>query len=229
MKDIITYILFGLAFTVLAVILISFLRAVLRAKKKRRILSDFSPEKRSVVKLFKLTFGRKNVLRNVYIPKLDENNKKTAYVFADAVVITPKKIAVCNIRNEAGLIYCDEGFDWHQIARLRSGGTVESDFSDPTKMNLEAVRAIRRLFDNAMIEPPPIEGYVIFAPQSVRFSSARANVYKLADGYKAMKKAPLFRRIPKQSKKTFRKLILTSSASKTKAERFNIKKLTEIT
>lgn len=229
MKDIITYVLFGLAFTVLAVILISFTRSILRVRKKRLILSEFAPEKRGVIKLFKLTFGGRNVLKNVYIPKLDENNKKTAYVFADAVVITPKKIAVCNIRNEAGLIYCDEGFDWHQIARLRSGGTVESDFSDPTKTNREAVTAIRRLFENAMIEPPPIEGYVIFSPMSVRFSSERANVYKLADGYKVIKKAPFFKRIPKRSKKTFRKLILTSSASKTKAERFNIKKLTEIT
>jgi|GEM_PF-1490888 len=226
---------FTLILTLIAVILFVFVFfAVLilwhrsRVIKKQDILSEVLPGVSGAVKLFKLQFGRRNVLTNIYIPIIGDR-KITGYVYADAIVITQTKIAVCRIRKEAGLIYCDDGFDWHQSARLRSGGTMETDFPDPTKNNIEAVNALRRLFDTAMIETPDIEGYVIFAARSVRFSCEKPNVFSLKDGYVRLKKRTHGGKISRKSKRTYRKLILTNSASKSKAERFNIKNLTEIT
>ncbi len=221
-------ILLALILFVFALITILILRYRRRVLKKQKLLSAVSPGVSGAVKLFKIQFGKKNVLTNIYIPLINDR-KIAGYVYADAVVIAPTKIAVCRIRNEAGLIYCDDGFDWHQSARLRSGGTVETDFPDPTKNNAEAVKALRHLFDEAMIEAPDIEGYVIFAARSVRFSCEKPNVFGLQDGYVRLKKKTHGGKISRSSKKTYRKLILTNSASKSKAERFNIKKLTEIT
>ena len=196
-----------------------------RVQKKRDILDRMNPGPSETARLLRLSFGKHNVIRGVYLPMYDGKNV-SSYIFADTIVILPTCIAVCRIRSEAGLIYCEDGFDWHQSARLRSGGTLESDFTNPMGMNREAVTALRRIFDRTQIEEPPIHGMIIFASRSVRFSCSQPNVFGLEDGYNMMKTLCRGEKIPKSSREAYRKLILTYTVRKSVAEGYNVKKLT---
>ena len=205
-------------------ILIVIMVIIVRGYRKKQILSLICPGADGAVKLFRLEFGKYNVLRGIYLP-VYEGRRVVSYVFADTVVLLPTCIVICRIRKEAGLIYCEDGFDWHQSARLRSGGTLETDFSNPMKGNHEAVVALRRIFDKVQIEEPEIHGAVIFASKTARFSCSQPNVFNLEDGYKYLKDAAKGARLPSESRSTYRKLILSQTVKKSVAEWYNVKKL----
>ena len=197
--------------------------AVLRSYRKREILSRFSPTHGAVVRLLKLTFGRKNVMSDVNLPVFGGEGLDH-FVSADTVVIAKKCVYLVNIRTEAGLIYCEDGFDWHQSARLRSGGTLETDFSSPVDQSERALAALRSLMRKKEVGEPTVFGIVLFTPKSVRFSCTLPNVYKLEDGYRVMKRRVGGERITKSEAEILRRLIATSSVKKSVAENYNVKK-----
>ena len=197
--------------------------AVLRSYRKREILSRFSPTHSAVVRLLRLTFGRKNVMTDVHIPVFTEDGLDH-FVFADTVVIAKRCVYLVHIRTEAGLIYCEDGFDWHQSARLRSGGTLETDFSSPVDQSERALAALRMLMRRKDVEEPTVRGLVVFAPKSVRFSCTLPNVFKLEDAYRVMKRGAGGVRIRDIDADIIRKLILTNTVRKSSAENFNVKK-----
>lgn len=198
--------------------------AMLRYYRKREILSRFSPSHGATVRLLRLTFGRRNVLTDIHIPVYNEYGVDH-YVGADTVVLTKRCLYLVNIRTEAGLIYCEEGFDWHQSARLRSGGTLETDFQSPVDQSERAVGALRALINRADLDEPTIRNIIVFTPKSVRFSCLRPSVYKLVDGYRAMRRNAGGARISRRSAQIYKKLILTNTVRKSAAERFNVKNM----
>ena len=218
-------VLITLAACIVIFFLLYFASKLSRAQKRKDILDKLNPGPSEAARLLRLAFGGKNVIRGVYLP-MYEGKRVSSYVYADTIVILPTCIAVCRIRSEAGTIYCDDGYDWHQSARLRSGGTLETDFTNPMGMNREAVTALRRIFDKTQIDEPPIHGVVIFASRSVRFSCSQPNVFGLTDGYNMLRNLRRGERIPKSSLSAYRKLILTYTVRKSVAEGYNVKKLT---
>lgn len=196
---------------------------VLRSYRKREILSRFSPTRSAVLKLLRMTFGHKNVMTDIHLPVLNENGIDH-FVFADTVVIAKRCVYLVHIRTEAGLIYCEDGFDWHQSARLRSGGTLETDFSSPVDQSERATSALRMLMRRKDVEEPTMRGIVVFTPKSVRFSCTLQNVFKLEDAYKVMKSSAGGARIRSLDAEIIRKLILTNTVKKRSAENYNVKK-----
>lgn len=209
----------------LAVIILLVIAGKIRRQyQKKQILSLIGPGIDGAVRLLKLEFGAKNVLRGIYLPVYD-GRRVVSYIFADTVILLPTCIAICRIRGEAGLIYCEDGFDWHQSARLRSGGTLETDFSNPMKPNKEAVSALRRIFDKVQVEEPDIHGVIMFASKTARFSCPQPNVYNLEHGYAYLKELAKGKHIPRDTRSTYRKLILSQTVKKSVAEWYNVKKL----
>ena len=197
--------------------------AMVRAYRKREILSRFSPTRGATLRLFRLAFGRKNVITNINLPVFS-GDALSHYIGADTIVFTKRCIFLVNIRTEAGLIYCEDGFDWHQSARLRSGGTLETDFSSPADQSERALIALRSLMRRKEVGEPTIRGIVVFTPKSVRFSCTLPNVFKLADGYRVMKRNTGGDRITRADAEIIRKLIATNSVKKGVAEKYNVKK-----
>jgi len=197
--------------------------AVLRSYRKKEILSRFSPTHGAVVRLLRLTFGRNNVMTDVCLPVFNGDGLDH-FVSADTVVIAKRCVYLVNIRTEAGLIYCEDGFDWHQSARLRSGGTLETDFSSPVDQSERALAALRSLMRRKEVGEPTIFGVVLFTPKSVRFSCTLPNVYKLEDGYRVMKRSAGADRITRAEADIIRRLIATNSVKKSVAENYNVKK-----
>lgn len=198
---------------------------VARSYRKKLILSLFAPTNADVTKLLRLTFGKNNVLKNVYLPMYDGDNV-ISYIFADTILLLPTCIVVMRLRGEAGLIYCDEGYDWHQSARLSSGGTLETDFTDPIPLNRDAMTALRRIFAKAKLDEPQIRGMIVFTPKSVRFSSQRPGVYNLKDAYSGLRRLACGEKLPKGAVEEYRKLIFAKRVRKSVADNYNIKKLT---
>ena len=207
--------------TILLLLIMAF--SALRSYRKKEILSRFSPTHNAVVRLLRLTFGRKNVMTDVYLPVFNGDGLDH-FVCADTVVIAKRCLYLVNIRTEAGLIYCEDGFDWHQSARLRSGGTLETDFSSPADQSERALIALRSLMRRKEVGEPTIRGIVVFTPKSVRFSCTLPNVFKLADGYRVMKRNTGGDRITRADAEIIRKLIATNSVKKGVAEKYNVKK-----
>lgn len=197
--------------------------AVLRSYRKKEILSRFSPTHSAVVRLLRLTFGHKNVMTDVHLPVFNEDGLDH-FVYADTIVIAKRCVYLIHIRTEAGLIYCEDGFDWHQSARLRSGGTLETDFSSPVDQSERALAALRMLMRRKDLEEPTIRGIVIFTPKSVRFSCTLPNVFKLTDAYGVIKRGAGGARISSLEADIIRKLILTNTVRKRAAENYNVKK-----
>lgn len=210
--------------SILIIILIYIAASLFRSYKKDEILSRLSPGIRGAQQLLKLEFGKNNVLTDINLPVY--NGKKVeSYIYADTIVLMKTGIAVCRLREEAGLIYCDDGFDWHQSARLRSGGTRETDFADPLGKNAASILALRKIFDKMQIEEPPIYGFVIFASRSVRFSCYHKEVMSLEDAYPVLKKLARGNKLQRGSQSTYRKMILTQTVRKSVADQYNVKKL----
>ena len=219
--------LFTAAFV--AIILLIMLAVLIwKRYKKKDILSMLNPKRKWATRLFELEFGRHNVFSGVYLP-IYEGKRVTSFVFADTIIILPGCIVVCRLRDEAGLIYCEDGFDWHQSARVKGGNTIERDFIDPVLQNDEAVSALRALFARAKIEEPDIYRAVIFAAKSVSFSIVKPNVYSLIDAYDQLKMLARGEKLPKESLMAYRRLIATKAVKKGYAERFNAAKSTKIT
>lgn len=208
-----------------AIIILIYIAALLvRSYKKKSILSRLTPGIGGAIKLLRLEFGKNNVLTDIYLPMYNEK-KVESYIYADTIILAKSCIIVCRLREEAGLIYCEDGFDWHQSARLRSGGTRETDFADPLEKNNTAIVALRRIFTKMQIEEPQIHGFVIFASKSVRFSCERKCVMSLDDAYPLIKRLSRSNRLPRGSQSTFRKMILTQTVRKSVADSYNVKKL----
>ena len=198
--------------------------AMVRAYRKREILSRFSPTRGATLRLFRLAFGRKNVITNINLPVFS-GDALSHYIGADTIVFTKRCIFLVNIRTEAGLVYCEDGFDWHQSARLRSGGTLETDFSSPVDQSDRAADALRVLIKRADLDEPTIRNIVVFTPKTTRFSCVRPNVFKLPDACRVIKKGAGNARISRESAKNYKKLILTNSLKKSAAESFNVKNM----
>ena len=190
----------------------------------KRILSEKSPSKQKTVRLLELIFGKKNVLTNLYIPMFSKDGVY-AYTHVDTAIITKAGIAVCRLRQEAGFISCDNEYEWHQSARLRSGGTLETEFTNPEKQNDDATIAMAKLFTKFKIDEPNTLGLVVFTSKTVVFSCERVGTVKLDEAIKRIKAFGGSARPSKQQRKSYVSVIMSQNVKRSVAESFNSKKL----
>ncbi|MCQ2770392.1 MAG: hypothetical protein MJ236_01150 [Clostridia bacterium] len=210
-----------------AAILILFFIAIviLRHYHKRKILRSFSPSRKDVMYVLNMIFGKQNVLKNVYLPIFDETNTITSYVYADTIILLKTGIAVCRFSTESGMISCDYGSTWHQSARLRTGGTRELDFTNPTTNNSKAASAIRKLFSFNNLEEPPVFQHVIFTPKTVSFQMPIENVFTLDEGIKSLKALRKESKLEGDPQAEFYELLNHYMVKKHAAAKYNIEGL----
>lgn len=192
--------------------------------KKRSIVNKFNPGREGVDRLLRMEFGKKYVISDVYLPTY-ENDELNSYIFADTIVLLKNAIVICRIKTETGMIYNSESHDWHQSARLRSGGMEETDFKNPVYQNQDAITALRKLYELNELDEPQMLGFVIFPAKTVKFQYDLPNVQNLENSYEQLKGLKKRMKGLDDYREDFRSLIRHYAADRRSAERFNRKHL----